>query len=133
MLEMRQWNNVVELNRTQIWRGFGKSFHDLFGTTKAFHLLDLLANLGNRADQFARVIAVVADDLPDLGATSQNVMGMARKSDRLDLGEDVAGKRTLQGSRHLVVRSDYLQGVKVGEGFDGTHTRWEDGSHRIAR
>jgi len=76
---------------------------------------------------------VDADDLPDLGATSQYAIGVARKCNRLDLGENVASKRILQGSRYSGLHLDYLQGVKVGEGFDGTNTRWEDCSQRILR
>jgi hypothetical protein len=102
-------------------------------TTKAFHFFDLPTNPRDRADQRARVIAADADDLLDLGATSQNVMCVTWKHDRLDLGKDVAGKHTLQGGRHLLVCSDYLEGVEVGKSFDGAHTGWEDGCWRVAR
>jgi hypothetical protein len=111
----------------------GCTFHDIFKPTKALHLLDLLANLRHSADQCARVHSGVANNRPDLRTTSQNVMRMARKTNRPNLREDVTIKSFLQDIRHSVVSSNNLQGVKVGEGFDGSNTSGKNCCRRIAR
>jgi len=64
--------------------------------------------LRDSADQWTRVQLVDADDLPNLRATSQNVMRIGRKTDRPNLREDMALKRVLQQSGHFVGRSNDL-------------------------
>jgi len=109
------------------------TFHNVFCANKPFNLLDLLANLCNSSDQCARVHSVDANNLPNLRATSQNIMSMARKSDCSNLREDVTIKNFLENIRHSVARSNNLQGMKVRESFNDSNTSGKNCCCRIAR
>ena len=77
-------------------------------STKTLYLLDLLAMLRDCADQCTRIPLADTNDLSNLGATSQNVMRTARKTDNPYLRKDVALKSVLQQGGHFVVHSNDL-------------------------